>query len=269
MTDVVGGNQHVAIRIVGTPVSLISMNRMLTLLESWVRDRRDRFVVLRDVHGVMRARRDHELRKAHEVADVVAPDGMPLVWAARAAGADGISRVCGPDLLPAACQYGVGLGWRHYFYGGAPGVAEAMVGHLTKAYPGIQIAGFYSPPFHGMSQEEDEAICAKIRETRPDFVWVGLGTPKQEIWMHEHRGRCGGATMLGIGAAFDIYAGATSRAPRWMQDNGLEWAHRLIHEPKRLWRRYLLLAPAFVVLALLDVVRGRVRLLALRPTRSN
>jgi len=245
------------------------MDRVLALFETWMADRCDRFVVLRDVHGAMRARNDAKLRRAHEVSDLMAPDGVPLVAIARLAGIADISRVCGPDLLPATCQRGLSLGWRHYFLGGAPGVAESVIAHLNEKYPGIAIAGFYCPPFRPLSPDEDALVCEEIRAARPDFVWVGLGTPKQEIWMHEHRGRCGGAIMLGIGAAFDIYAGAVSRAPKWMQRCGLEWLFRLIHDPRRLWRRYLILAPLFICLALGELIRGRITVSAVRPMSPN
>ena len=243
--------------ILGTPVSIISMKQILRLFEEWLTNNHDRSVVLRDVHGVMLARNDIQLQKAHEKADLVAPDGMPLVWVARLAGFGEISRVCGPDLLSAVCTYGISRGWRHYFYGGAPGVAETLEEKLTTKYPGIKIIGTQCPPFRSLTLEEDEIACAAIRAARPHFVWVGLGTPKQEVWMAEHRGKCGGAVLLGIGAAFDIHAGFVSRAPIWMQSFGLEWAYRLAHEPRRLWRRYLKLAPIFLFLALWELITKR------------
>jgi N-acetylglucosaminyldiphosphoundecaprenol N-acetyl-beta-D-mannosaminyltransferase len=252
-------------RILGTPVSIISMDQVLKLFEvDWTVHRRDRYVVLRDVHGIMRARSDAKLQNAHASSDLTTPDGVPLVWFAKLAGISGVSRICGPDLLPAVCERGLPLGWRHYFLGGASGVAEKVIDELSERYPGISIAGFYCPPFRSLTAEEDETICAAIRGARADFVWVGLGTPKQEIWMNEHRGRCGGATLLGIGAVFDLYAGVTSRAPKWMQRHGLEWIYRLVHEPKRLWARYLVLAPKFVFLALAELAKGRI---AMEPGR--
>jgi N-acetylglucosaminyldiphosphoundecaprenol N-acetyl-beta-D-mannosaminyltransferase len=253
-------------RVLGTPVSIVSMDRILKLFEhEWIPHRRDRYIVLRDVHGVMRARSDAKLRKAHEASDLTAPDGMPLVWIAKLAGINGITRVAGSDLLSAVCERGVALGWRHYFLGGAPGIAERAIQQLTEKHPGISIVGLSCPPFKPLSVEEDEIICATIRSARPDFVWVGLGTPKQEIWMHEHRGQCGGATLLGVGAAFDFHAGVISRAPKWMQRYGLEWLHRLMQEPKRLWTRYLVLAPMFSFLALSDLLRRRI---AIEPGRT-
>jgi N-acetylglucosaminyldiphosphoundecaprenol N-acetyl-beta-D-mannosaminyltransferase len=259
-------------RILGTPVSIVSMDRVLRLFEMWTAKRSDRYVVVRDVHGVMRARSELDLRTAHETADLTVPDGMPLVWVAKLARIKGISRVCGPDLLPAVCQRGLRFGWRHFFLGGAPGIAERAIERLEGEHPGIAIAGSYCPPFRELNKDEDEEMCALIRASRADFVWVGLGTPKQELWMKEHRGQCGGVIMLGVGAVFDLAAGASSRAPGFMQKRGLEWLFRLAHEPRRLWRRYLVLGPKFVVLALTELALGGVTTFGTQPSlpdRSN
>jgi N-acetylglucosaminyldiphosphoundecaprenol N-acetyl-beta-D-mannosaminyltransferase len=246
-------------RILDCPIAITSLDRVIKLFEDdWTVHRRDRYVILRDVHGIMRAQSDAKLLRAHQTSDLTTPDGMPLVWVAKLAGIAGISRVCGPDLLPAVCERGLALGWRHYFLGGSPGIAEAAIARLRVRYPGISIVGFNCPPFRALSEAEDEAICLAIRNARPDFVWVGLGTPKQEIWMQEHRGRCGGVTFLGVGAAFDFHAGAISRAPKWMQRYGFEWLYRLAKEPKRLWQRYLVLAPKFLFLASVELLRHRI-----------
>jgi N-acetylglucosaminyldiphosphoundecaprenol N-acetyl-beta-D-mannosaminyltransferase len=254
------------IRVLGTPISIVTVDRVLAIFETWLKDRSDRFVVFRDVHGVMRARRDPKLEVAHARADLVAPDGMPLVWFAKLAGVESISRVSGPDTLAAVCEYGLSRGWRHFFYGSSPKVSEQLIEVLKAKYPTIVICGSYSPPFSALTPEENRAIYARIAGTNPDFVWVGLGTPKQEIWMNEARGQLGGAILLGVGAAFDVHAGEIPRAPKWMQANGLEWLFRLVQEPARLWRRYLILAPQFIALASLQLtgeligrIRGRKR----------
>src|SRR4051794_26123915 len=227
------------VSIIDTPISLISLDSAVAQVSSWQRDHVDRFVVFRDVHGLMRARFDLALARAHQKADMVAPDGLPIVWAAKWMGEKGVSRVCGPDFMLELCRAGVPFGWRHFFYGGAEGIAEAAANNLSRKYPDLIVAGTATPPFRALTAAEDEQICALIRSADPDFIWVGLGTPKQELWMAEHRGRLGGVTMMGVGAAFDIYAGLTPRAPSWMQRFGLEWAFRLYHEPRRLWKRYL------------------------------
>ncbi|MFT4115693.1 WecB/TagA/CpsF family glycosyltransferase [Bradyrhizobium sp.] len=235
---------------------MISTHELLLLFERWIVAGQQHYVVFRDVHGVVAARDNEKLDSAHKHADIIAPDGMPLVWALRAAGVPA-SRVCGPDTLLATCEYGLSRGWKHYFYGGEPGVADQLVEKLTLKYPSLRVAGTQCPPFRELTAQEDERICAEIRDAQPDLIWVCLGTPKQEIWMSEHQGKCGHAIMLGVGAAFNFHAHLVKRAPQWMQRMGLEWAFRLLSEPKRLWKRYLLMAPVFATLAAREVLQRR------------
>lgn len=242
--------------IVGAPISVVSLPKVLSIFERWIGDDRDRIVLLRDVHGAMRARSDPAVRDVQDEAELVLPDGMPIVWAVRLTGQDSISRVCGIDLFPAACEHGVAHGWRHYLYGASPGVAEKLARMMRERYPGIEIVGSDCPPFRPLTPEEDEEACAKIRAARPDFVWVSLSTPKQDLWMRAHRGKCGGATMVGVGGAFEINAGLIPRAPLWMQHSGLEWLYRLWQEPGRLAQRYFKSLPLFVVLTSVELFRG-------------
>jgi N-acetylglucosaminyldiphosphoundecaprenol N-acetyl-beta-D-mannosaminyltransferase len=172
-----------------------------------------------------------------------------------------IRRVYGPDLMLAVLGRAAERGWSSFFYGGAEGTPELLASRLQERFPGLRIAGTYSPPFRPVTAEEDEAIVARINDARPDLVWVGLSTPKQERWMDAHVGRLAAPAMLGVGAAFDIHAGNLRQAPRWMQRNGLEWLYRLYREPRRLWRRYLRNNPAFV----LAVMRRRPKLLVESP----
>jgi N-acetylglucosaminyldiphosphoundecaprenol N-acetyl-beta-D-mannosaminyltransferase len=255
--------------ITGAPIALTTIPSVLSLFETWVASPRDRVVLLRDVHGAMRARREAPVAQAQAEADLVLPDGMAIVWAARLAGARGIDRVCGIDLLPEACRHGLAHGWRHYLYGASPGVANALAASLRARFPGILIVGTASPPFRPLSAAEDEAACAAIRAARPDIVWVSLSTPKQDLWMQAHRGRCGGAVMVGVGGAFEINAGLIQRAPYWMQQSGLEWLYRLGREPARLWHRYLASLPPFVVLAALEIMRARLAPVAMARRRND
>jgi N-acetylglucosaminyldiphosphoundecaprenol N-acetyl-beta-D-mannosaminyltransferase len=255
----ISGRSFSRVRIAGTPVSIASLPRVLSALEDWVREKSERYIVCRDVHGVIRARTDERLRNIHERADMVTPDGMPLVWTAKFLGHTEISRVCGPDLLAAACEHGVNLGWKHYFYGGAPDVVEKLARNLKARFPGTKVVGTYSPPFRGISSEEIELVCEKIRNSHADFVWVGLGSPKQEFWMADNVRKCGGAVLISVGAAFDFHAGTVKRAPRWMSCSGLEWAYRLFQEPRRLWRRYAILAPRFVIYAGIEVAKHKLK----------
>ena len=243
--------------VAGTKISIVTMPTVLTAMQGWISNRSGRYIVCPDVHQVIRARKDRALHASLEAADCVTPDGMPLVWTARLLGYKNVSRVCGPDLLPEAVKHGIDFGWRHYFYGGSPEVVEKLVRELERKFPGVIIAGSYSPPFRAQTPEEVESDCARIRASKADLVWVGLGCPKQEWWMASNARQCGGAVLVGIGAAFNFHAGTVARAPVWMRERGLEWAFRISQEPKRLLRRYLATAPQFIALAVATIMREK------------
>ncbi len=252
------------LNIAGTKVSVVTMPVVLAAIERWLSERSGRYIVCRDVPGVIRARTDSSLHAIHERAGFVTPDGAPLVWTAKLLGCRDVSRVCGPDLLSAAAERGVALGWKHYFYGSSPNVIENLTRELRAKFPGITVVGSYSPPFRTTTAEEDDLACERIRASGADLVWVGLGSPKQEYWMADNAQRCGGAVLIGIGAAFDFHAGTVTRAPSWMRERGLEWAYRLFQEPQRLWRRYLVLAPQFILYASVDVAKSNLTKLTRR-----
>ncbi len=237
-----------ATRVLGVPVSTINMPQAIATILSWINSGQAHYICVRDVHGVMRAQEDADLMEIHQGAGLVTPDGMPLVWLARWRGHSDVGRVCGADLVAELCAASVERGIGHYFYGGKPGVAERMASALVARFPGLKVVGTSTPPFRPVSAEEDTAAMNAIVAAKPAVVWVGLSTPKQEYWMRDHVGRIPGATLIGVGAAFDFYAGDVKRAPEWMHHRGLEWLHRLASEPQRLWWRYLVLAPKFVVM---------------------
>lgn len=235
------------VNVLGVGVGAVSMAQALHLIDGWVARREPRYVCVTGVHGVMESRRDAALRRVHNEAGLVTPDGMPLVWLARAAGHRHVERVYGPDLLLAACARAAeATRHRHFFYGGAPGVAERLTRRLAARFPALRVAGVHTPPYRALTAEEDAAVARAITDSGADVVWVGLGTPKQERWMQAHVGRVGAPVLVGVGAAFDFLSGAKRQAPRWMQRSGLEWAFRLGSEPRRLWRRYLANNPRFV-----------------------
>lgn len=240
-----------AMKVLDVPVSLVNMHSAVANILKWVRSGQSQFVCVRDVHGLMRAVEDPDLMALHFDAGMITPDGMPLVWLSRWRGHGDVGRVCGADLVDALCEASVKAGVSHYFYGGKPGVAERMVDRLTQKYPGLQIAGVGTPPFRPLTAEEDAEAVAQINAAKPGVVWVGISTPKQEFWMRDHVNSIPGATLIGVGAAFDFHSGDVKRAPRWMHHRGLEWLHRLASEPRRLWRRYLVLAPKFVLMQIL------------------
>lgn len=197
-------------------------------------------------HTIVETDGDARLRRA--LADgIVEPDGMPLVWLGRRQGVS-VERVCGPDLMPAVVERGVELGRRHFFYGGAPGVPEAVAGRLAERFPGVLTVGTLSPPFRPVTLEEDDLITASINAAEPDYVWVGLGTPKQDLWVAAHRSRLRAPVLLAVGAAFDLLSGRRSRAPLIMQRTGTEWLYRLVAEPRRLASRYTLANAKFLTL---------------------
>jgi N-acetylglucosaminyldiphosphoundecaprenol N-acetyl-beta-D-mannosaminyltransferase len=197
-------------------------------------------------HTIVAAHEDAPLRRA--LADgIVEPDGMPLVWLGRRQGLT-VERVCGPDLMPAVIERGVELGRRHFFYGGAAGVPETLAERLTRRFPGLVTVGTLSPPFRPLRPDEDEAIAALINSAAPDYVWVGLGAPKQDLWVAAHRPRLHAPVLLAVGAAFDLFAGRRQRAPVIMQRTGTEWVYRLATEPRRLGSRYTLTNAKFLAL---------------------
>ncbi|MGC2856373.1 WecB/TagA/CpsF family glycosyltransferase [Novispirillum sp. DQ9] len=244
------------VTILGVRVDALDMPRALDTIDGWIAGGERHYVCIRDVHGVMACQKDEQLRRIHTEAGMVTPDGMPLVWMSRRLGHPETSRVCGPDFMLELCDHSRARGYRHFLYGGAPGVVEDLKANLEARYPGLEICGAYSPPFRPLSEEEDAEVVAMINAARPDILWVGLSSPKQEYWMAAHKGRITAAAMIGVGAAFDFHAGRQKRAPLWMQRSGLEWSYRLMSEPRRLWRRYLVMAPRFLFLLAREELRG-------------
>ncbi|MGH2756269.1 MAG: WecB/TagA/CpsF family glycosyltransferase [Actinomycetota bacterium] len=207
-------------------------------IERWISLReRMHYVAVTGMHGVTEAQGDPAFRKILNSADLVVPDGMPLVWLGRRAGQRLPRRVYGPELMESFFR-STGTVYRHFLYGGAEGVAERLAKTIAARF-GVEMVGTYSPPFRPLSAEESDDIIARINRTRPDVVWVGLSTPKQERWMHDHSDRLDAPVAIGVGAAFDMLAGLKKMAPPWMQEHGFEWLYRLGQEPRRLWRRYL------------------------------
>jgi len=233
--------------VLGVHVSAVDPPMALAEIERWIAEREQHYVCVTGVHGVMASQRDPELRAIHNRSGLTTPDGMPMVWAGRYAGATWMRRVYGPDLMLAVLARAAEHGWSSFLYGGKEGVPELLAERLRERFPGLRIVGTYSPPFRILSAEEDAAIVERINASNPDLVWVGLSTPKQERWMAAHVGRLTAPVLLGVGAAFDIHAGTLSQAPPWMQRSGLEWAYRLYREPRRLWRRYFSNNPRFVL----------------------
>lgn len=236
-----------SLNILGVGVSAINIGQALEFVDAVISASARTYVCVTGVHGVMESQRDPELRTIHNRAGLVTPDGMPLVWLGRWRGRREMDRVYGPDLMLELCRHSVEKGYRHFFYGGAEGVAAELAARLQARIPGLQVAGWYTPPFRPLRDEEEAELFSRIAESGADIVWVGLSTPKQERFMGRSHGRLPAAVMIGVGAAFDIHSGAKRQAPQWMQRSGLEWLFRLAIEPRRLWKRYLSNNPRFVI----------------------
>jgi N-acetylglucosaminyldiphosphoundecaprenol N-acetyl-beta-D-mannosaminyltransferase len=228
-------------------VSALNLGTAADTIEVWIRADRHEYVCITGVHGVVESRHDPTIRAIHNAAGLVTPDGMPLVWLLRLAGYSDAGRVYGPDLMLLLLERSVSQGFTHFLYGATEETLAQLQTKLTKRFPGLRVVGRLAPPFRKLTPTEDREIVAAINAATADFVWVGLSTPKQEIWMAEHRSQLNAKVLLGVGAAFDFHAGRRRQAPSWMQRSGLEWLYRLCQEPRRLGRRYLYNNPRFIM----------------------
>jgi len=243
--------------VLGSRVDAIQIPGVIAQMQDWIA-RRDvcRYIAVTGMHGVTEARHDPQLRAALASASLVVPDGMPLVWLGRRHGFHLPRRVYGPELMLRFFQETTSR-TRHFLYGGAPGVADALANKFARQFPTHAIAGTFSPPYRNLSRDDSREICSMINDSNPDIVWVGLGTPKQERWMHVHQHLLSAPVLVGVGAAFDFHAGRVRSAPAWMGDHGLEWLFRLAQEPRRLWHRCLVRGSEFATLAILELLRHK------------
>jgi len=239
--------------VLGVPISVVNVESAAFEIAGWKHDRRARSVGVREVASIMAMRQTPELLAISHRTTMNLPDGMPLVWIGKLFGLP-VSRTCGPDLFEKVMLESPRTGLKHFLFGGKEGVAEKVADVFRARAPGIEIVGTYCPPFRQMTESEDAAVVEMILQSGADIVWVGMSSPKQDIWMDTHLDRLP-LCMIGVGAAFDFHSGAVRRAPQWMQKAGLEWLHRLITEPRRLWRRYLVMAPKFIWLMIFDLIR--------------
>ena len=234
--------------VLGVQVSAADIPIAIDEIDRWVRQGHPSYVTLTGVHGIMESVRDEEIRRSHNTAGLVLPDGMPLVWLLWFGGFKFADRVCGPDLMPALFDHSQRAGHRHFLYGATPRTLELLQGKLKQKFPAAAIVGAHAPPFRPAGADEDEAVIKTINASAAEIIWVGLSTPKQELWMARHRHRLLAPVLIGVGAAFDFHAGLVRQAPRWLRRTGLEWAFRTAMEPRRLAKRYLRNNPAFLAL---------------------
>jgi N-acetylglucosaminyldiphosphoundecaprenol N-acetyl-beta-D-mannosaminyltransferase len=253
--------------LLGVPISLVDLAVALDYLAGSIAAGRRGYVCTCPVYTVMMARERVEVGAAVAGAALAAPDGIGVVWALRLLG-QSVSRVYGPDLMVAAMERGLALGWKHYLYGSHPAVAAEVTRRLSARFPGLRIVGQRSPPFRPLTPAEEAADVAAINAAQPDIVWVALGSPKQDLWCARHVALLDTPLLIGVGAAFDFLAGRVRQAPLWMRRAGLEWLFRLAMEPRRLWRRYLVYNPRFVARLGLELVGWGLRRRAPRPATS-
>jgi N-acetylglucosaminyldiphosphoundecaprenol N-acetyl-beta-D-mannosaminyltransferase len=246
-------------KVLDSYITALKFDEQIQTILGWAKERESRYVCVANVHMVMEAYWHAEFAKVKKNADLVTPDGMPLVWMMRLMGMSDQNRVAGMDILLALCQFAPLHGTSVFFVGSHSEVQARMRGRLEREFPNLQIAGMEPLPFRPLTPAEDEALIERINQSGAGLVLVALGCPKQEYWMAQHKDKIQ-SVMIGLGGVFPVYAGLCKQTPRWIQRLGLEWSYRLIQEPRRLWKRYSKTIPPFMWLAckqLLAQSRGR------------
>lgn len=247
------GKLAARVNVLGVGLSALNLDLAEEVIGRALKERRKGYICVTGVHGVSEAQSDEGFRLILNNSLLNTPDGMPMVWMGRLQGVKHMSRVYGPDLMLRVCDWTRRNGGSHFLCGGGPGVAEALREGLEAKFPGLKIVGTYTPPFRPLNAGEEMELQARISALKPDIIWVGLSTPKQEKFMAQYLPKLDTTLMFGVGAAFDFHAGRVRQAPRWMQRSGLEWLFRLCCEPRRLWKRYLKNNPLFVGRAFLQL----------------
>ena len=238
--------EHDCANVLGINVSAVNLDTTVEMVDQWIAAGNRGYICVTGVHGIMEAQADPELKQILNNAFINTPDGMPMSWVGRIQGFQKMDRVYGPDLMASLCQISVARNYRHFLYGGETGVADLLKQRLENSFPGLQIVGTYTPPFRNLTGEEEEEIFRQIQELQPHILWVGLSTPKQERFMARYVDRLQVPLMVGVGAAFDYHTGRISDCSYWIKRAGLQWLHRLLQDPRRLWKRYLKNNPAFL-----------------------
>jgi N-acetylglucosaminyldiphosphoundecaprenol N-acetyl-beta-D-mannosaminyltransferase len=247
---------RLTVPILGTMIDVVGFNDALSRMFNWSERRESRVVCVCNVHSVVTASKDSAFEHALRNSDLATPDGAPIAWLMRRLGQTAQRRVSGPDLMLAYCDWASKSAQSIFLLGSTPDTLRRLQNSLCRAYPGLRIAGAVSPPFRALTDDEDKKLVDLINESGAATVWVGLGCPKQELWMSEHKGKVQ-AVMIGVGAAFEFFAGTVRRAPQWVQTMGFEWLFRLASEPRRLWRRYLVTNTAFILGASRQLMRAK------------
>lgn len=247
-------SHDICVNVLGVGVDAVDIVRASTACAELIASRGRGYVCVTGVHGVMEAQGDLEFRTILNRSFLTVPDGMPLVWIGRLRGYRAIRRTYGPEFMMEFCRHSVERKYRHFLYGGKAGVADELALRLRQRLPGLQIVGTYTPPFRPLNADEERDLFAQVTACKPDVIWVGLSTPKQEKFMAQYISRLDTNLLVGVGAAFDVHTGNIKDAPGWMKSAGLQWLHRLFQEPRRLWKRYLFNNPRFLLQIVLQLV---------------
>ena len=248
------------INVLGMRVDMVQIPEVLSMMEEWIKNgARGNYIVISNANDAVLSRRDPNICRAVNDSSLSVPDGISLVMLGKIRGHKLKRRVYGPELMEEFCKLAAEKGYRIFFYGGAEGIPEKMRSKLLAKYPGLKVVGTYSPPFRELTEEDDRQITEMINRTKPDVLWIGLGCPKQQLWMNKYKDKIEVPVMVGVGAAFDFHAGTKSQAPKWMRENGMEWFFRLLTEPRRLWRRYIVDGAFFLYNVIFESMKGNKR----------
>lgn len=247
----------VKMNILGINLDCFSYEDMFQIFDEWLSDKNSRphILALVNVQGCVSALLDKQVRHIYNQADIVGIDGMPFLYWARAFYNKESDRFYAPDLMLEVSKRAKEKGYTFFFYGGYPGAPEKIENYLKERFEGINVVGKYSPPFRPLTAEEDQEICDMVNKVQPDFFWIGLGSPKQDVWLHEHREKIRGMIMIPSGATFDFFSGIIKQAPKWIRDIGLEWLYRLTQDFRRLWVRYTVYNVIFIAVFILQLLR--------------
>lgn len=229
-----------SVDLLGVDVAVTSPKLTCDFMDRQIRDKVRGYLCFAPVSTLVDCQKSEDYRKVINGSILTNPDGVPLVWLARLRGKKQMQRTCGPDTMLKSCELGQQAGHSHFFYGGTEENNAKMIANLKDKFPHIKIAGQIAPPFKSVGEIEDQSTLDAINQAKPDILWIGLGSPKQDYWMANHRDRLDVPVICGVGAAFDFFSGVKAHAPKWMQRSGLEWLFRLCCEPRRLWKRYII-----------------------------
>ncbi len=253
-TAIIMEAETTSLNILGIEIAPIDIKTALGTIDVAIARGQKGYITLTGAHGIIESQFCAAIKDAHRGAFLSLPDGMPLVWIGRRRGFSEMDRCYGPDVMLALLDRSVTKGYTHFFYGGAPGVAQQLRKNMEEKFAGLRIVGTFTPPFRPLTGDEERELMDVVRASQPDIIWVGLSTPKQELFMARYLSRLETKLMIGVGAAFDFYTGRVRQAPVWIQRSGLEWLYRLLREPKRLWRRYIKIVPLFIFLYALQAM---------------